>query len=134
MATRFAQYASAFVPTVQSKWMRKTRESLLRKYGVTTTTNSGSMFPLRRSINWCSLYFAKNISVEAARLMNFVLSAHEKGLNTNGKVGRSSLTSGASATGSNKHFDRSETGITISAAVHRQFLSGVKSLRLTLRR
>ena len=66
--------------------------------------------------------------------MNFVLSAHEKGLNTNGKVGRSSLTCGASATGSNKHFDRSETGITIIAAVHRQFLSGVKSRRLTLRR
>ena len=32
--------------------------------------------------------------------MNFVLSAHEKGLNTNGKVGRSSLTSGVSATNS----------------------------------
>src|ERR1700686_4782448 len=91
MATRFAQYASALVPTVQSKWMPKTRESLLRKYGVTTTTSSGSTFPLGRSINWCSLYSAKNISVEAARLMNFVLSAHEKELNTNGTVGRSSL-------------------------------------------
>src|SRR5260370_18830248 len=133
MATRFAQYASAFVPTVKSKWMRKTRESLLRKYGVTATTSSGSTFPLRRSINWCLLYSAKNISVEAARLMNFVLSAHEKGLNTNGKVGRSSLTSSACATGSNKHFDRSETGIKIIAAVHRQFLSGGKSPPLTLR-
>ena len=61
---------------------------LVEEYGVTTTTSSGSTFRLRRSINWCSLYFAKSIPAEPGRLMNFVLSAREKGLNTNGKVGR----------------------------------------------
>jgi len=72
--------ASAFCPDGSIKMDTQDKEKLGRgKYGVRTTTSSGSTFPLPRSIKWFgSLYFAKIFRVEPGAVMNFCAFLHAR--------------------------------------------------------